>query len=150
FGYFEAMKANDSPRFSHTFAIYDGLTLPDKYRGQLFAVLPLQGQVMLSDVKADRSSLQTRDLGAVVTSKDPWFRPVDIQHGPDGALYIADWNDGYISHLRHHEGQVDHDTGRIYRLTAKDARPLASFNLAKKSTPELIELLGHENRWFRQ
>ncbi|MBI3411415.1 MAG: c-type cytochrome, partial [Planctomycetes bacterium] len=150
FGFFEAMKANDSPRFSHTFTIYEGTTLPEKYRSQLFAVHPLNGQVIRSEIKPDRSSLQTLDLEAVVKSTDSWFRPVDIQHGPDGALYIADFSNPHISHLRHHEGQIVHESGRIYRLTAKDAKPQAAFDLGKKSTAELIELLGHENRWIRE
>src|SRR5206468_13114041 len=29
---------------------------------------------------------------------DPWFRPVAIQFGPDGCLYIVDWYNKIISH----------------------------------------------------
>lgn len=150
FGFFEAMKANDSARFSHTFTIYEGKALPAKYVGQLFATMPLQGQVMRSEVNPDRSSLQTLDLGPIVTSNDTWFRPVDIQQGPDGAIYVADFNNPHISHLRHHEGQIVNESGRIYRLTGKDAKPQATFDLSKKTTPDLIDLLDHENRWLRQ
>ena len=35
-----------------------------------------------------------------MTTSDPWFRPVDITLGPDGALYIADWYDRQIAHYR--------------------------------------------------
>jgi putative membrane-bound dehydrogenase-like protein len=150
FGFFENMKHHDAVRFSHTFVIYEGDGMPEKYREKLFAVLPLQGQVMLSAVKPDRSSLQTKDLGAVVTSKDPWFRPVDIRHGPDGGLYIADFSDANIAHLRHFEGQIDKDSGRVYRLIGKDTKAPVPFDLNKKTTPELIDLLRHENRWFRE
>ena len=52
---------------------------------------------------------------------DPWFRPVDIKLGPDGALYIADWYDRQVNHYRNHEGQIDPATGRIYRLEARSA-----------------------------
>jgi putative membrane-bound dehydrogenase-like protein len=150
FGFFENMKHHDAVRFSHTFVIYEGDGLPEKYHGKLFAVLPLQGQVMLSAVQPDRSSVQTKDVGPVVTSADPWFRPVDIRLGPDGGVYIADFSDANIAHLRHFEGQIDKDSGRIYRLIGKDAKPLAPFDLNKKTTPELIELLRHDNRWFRE
>lgn len=150
FGFFENMKHHDAVRFSHTFVLYEGNAMPAKYQGKLFAVAPLQGQVMLSDVKPDRSSVQTKDLAAVVTSKDPWFRPVDIRHGPDGGVYIADFSDAHIAHLRHFEGQIDKDSGRIYRLIGKDAKPLAPFDLNKKTTAELVGLLSHENRWFRE
>ena len=32
------------------------------------------------------------------TSDDPWFRPVDIKLGPDGALYVADFYNRIIGH----------------------------------------------------
>ncbi len=75
---------------------------------------------------------------------------MDIRHGPDGGLYIADFSDAHIAHLRHFEGQIDKDSGRIYRLVGKETRPLAPFDLNRKTTAELIDLLGHENRWFRE
>ena len=147
FGFFEHMKHNDVQRFTHNFTICDSPALPHKYQGHLFGVAPLQGHVTLSKVMPDRSSVQTRDLNPAVTSKDSWFRPVDIQHGPDG-LYIADMYEGYIAHLRHYEGQVDRDTGRIYRLAAKEVKP-AKYDLTRKSTSELISLLASNNRWER-
>jgi putative heme-binding domain-containing protein len=150
FGYFPAMKHNDVPRFTHTFAIYEGHTLPDRYRGKLFGVAPLLHHVVLSDVLPDRSSVRTQDLGHAVTSSDPWFTPVDIKLGPDGALYIADWYDLQCNHYRNHEGQIDKDTGRVYRLEAVDAKPIPPFNLARLSSAELVQLLAHSNRWHRQ
>jgi putative heme-binding domain-containing protein len=149
FGYFPAMKHNNVPRFTHTFVIYDGAALPSKYNGKLFGVAPLLNHVVLSDVKPDGSSIQTHDIGYAVTSNDPWFRPVDIKLAPDGALYVADWYDRQANHYRNHEGQIDKTNGHIYCLEAKDAKPIAPFDLAKRSTPELVELLGHSNQWFR-
>jgi putative heme-binding domain-containing protein len=149
FGFFEAMKHNNAPRFSHTFAIDDAGALPEKYRGKMFAVSPLQSQVMLSDVKSEGSSIRTEDLLAVVSSKDSWFRPVDITLGPDGAMYVADWYDGQLAHTRNHEGQMDGDTGRIYRLAAKDTKAKPAVNLYKESSKDLVALLNHDNRWVR-
>ncbi|MHC5541761.1 PVC-type heme-binding CxxCH protein, partial [Singulisphaera rosea] len=150
FGYFSAMAHHNVPRFTHTFLIYDGGALPEKYNGKLFGVAPLLSHVVLSDVLPDSSSFQTRDIGHPVTTSDSWFRPVDIKVGPDGAIYVADWYDGQTNHYRNHEGQIDRTNGRIYRLEAKDAKPIAPFNLADKSTQELIGLLKHRNIWFRR
>lgn len=150
FGYFSAMAHHNVPRFTHTFLIYDGGALPEKYNGKLFGVAPLLSHVVLSDVLPDGSSFQTRDIGHPVTTSDSWFRPVDIKVGPDGALYVADWYDGQTNHYRNHEGQIDRTNGRIYRLEAKDAKPIAPFNLANSSTHELIGLLNHRNIWFRR
>lgn len=150
FGFFENMKHNPVQRFSHNFVIYEGDGMPEKYRGKMFAVGPLQGHVWLSDVFPDRSSLQTKDIAVAAQTKDPWFRPVDIRHGPDGGVYVADFSDGHIAHLRHFEGQIDRDQGRVFRIVGKDARPAGRFDLSKKTSAELIELLRHDNRWQRE
>jgi putative membrane-bound dehydrogenase-like protein len=150
FGFFEAMKHNKAERFSHTFVTNEANGLPEQYRGKLFAVEPLQGRVMLSDVKPDRSSFQTRDIGPVVRSSDTWFRPVDIKPAPDGSIFVADFYEAKIAHLGHNDGVIDRDTGRIYRLTANDAAFHKSIDLGRKSSKELVELLRSGNRWQRQ
>ncbi|QDV15644.1 Cytochrome c [Gimesia panareensis] len=150
FGYFQAMKHAKVPRFTHNFIIYEAETLPKKYWGHLFGVEPLQGRVVESKVTADGSSYQTEDLQRPVATTDKRFRPVDIKLGPDGAIYFCDMYEHQIAHGQHYSGQVEKGDGRIYRLTAKDAKPLAPFDLGKKSSQELIAVLDHPNRWFRQ
>ena len=150
FGYFPSMRHNNVPRFTHNFVIYEAETLPVSYRGKLFGVAPLLNHVVLSDVTRDGSSFRTQDVGHPVTTSDRWFRPVDIKLGPDGGVFVADWYDGQTSHIRNQEGQIDKTNGRIYRLTAKAARPIAPFDLSKKSTGGLVELLDDPNRWTRQ
>src|SRR5207237_162704 len=93
FGYFPAMKHHSVPRFTHTFLIYESEALPAPYRGKLFGVEPLQGQVVLSDVFRDRSSFGTKDLSRPISTTDQWFRPVDIKEGPDGAVSVADMHE---------------------------------------------------------
>ena len=39
------------------------------------------------------------------SADDPWFRPVDLQLGPDGALYVADF---YNRIIGHYEVPLDH------------------------------------------
>jgi putative heme-binding domain-containing protein len=150
FGFFEAMKHNKAERFSHTFAINEAPGLPAKYRGRLFAVEPLHGRVMMSEVKPDRSSFQTRDIEPVVTSTDSWFRPVDIKPAPDGSLFVADFYEAKIAHLGHNDGVIDRDTGRAYRLRATDSKAYRPVDLGKKTSAELVELLREDNRWVRQ
>ena len=150
FGYFPAMKANKSQRFSHAWVLNEADGLPGRYRGQIFAVEPMQGRVMLSEMKPDGSSFKTTDAGPVVTSSDSWFRPVNIKPAPDGSLVVADFYEAKIGHLVHNEGSVDRDTGRVYRLSAADARFAAPVDLGKKSSAELVEILKSDNRWQRQ
>lgn len=150
FGYFEAMKANKSQRFTHTFVINEADGLPAHYRGRLFGVEPLSSRVMMSEVNADRSSFETKDLGGVVTSSDTWFRPVDIKPGPDGSLYVADFYEAKIAHLGHNDGVIDRETGRVYRLADKNAKFKKPVDLSKKTSKELVELLSGDNRWERE
>ena len=150
FGYFRAMRHPNVPRFSHTFVKYEAPALPARYRGKLFAVNPMNSQVIESEIRPDGSSFQTRDLSFPITTTDSWFRPVDIKIGPDGNLYVADWYDSQINHYRNHEGKIDPSTGRIYRLKAKGAKPKKAVDLGKLSSAELVKLLNEDNRWTRQ
>ncbi len=150
FGYFPAMPNNRVPRFTHNFIVYEGGALPEQYLGKLFGVEPLQGRVVWSEIVPDQSSFRTKDLGHVVSSEDRWFRPVDIKIGPEGAIYLCDWYDRQLNHVHSQEGNFDAANGRIYRLKAKGAKPGRPFDLRKLSSPQLVELLSHTNRWFRQ
>jgi putative heme-binding domain-containing protein len=151
FGYFPAMKHNRVPRFTHTFVIYEGNALPERYRGLLFGVAPLLNHVVMSLVQPDGSSLQTKDVGLAVSTDDSWFRPVDIKLGPDGDLYIADWYDRQVNHYRNHEGQIAPADGRIYRLKPQSAgqAPVPS-DLSRLKTGELVMRLSDPNKWTRQ
>jgi putative heme-binding domain-containing protein len=58
-----------------------------------------------------------------LVSDDPWFRPVDLQVGPDNALYIADFYNRIIGHYEvplNHPGR-DRERGRIWRVVKADA-----------------------------
>lgn len=150
FGFFMPMDHPEVPRFTHDFVIYEETSFPPQYRGGLFAVAPLQSHIIWSDIDPVASTFKTVDRGFPVTSKDISFRPVAISSGPDGGLYIADMYEHQISHRQHFEGQVDRRNGRVYRLQAKDAKPVAPFDLGKLSTKELIGVLEHPARWYRQ
>jgi putative membrane-bound dehydrogenase-like protein len=151
FGYFEAMGHHNVPRFSHTFVIYEATALPEPYRGRLFGVVPLLSHVVMSQVGPDRSSFKTKDVGYALETTDPWFRPVDIQVGPDGAIYVADMYEQRIDHASHYQGRIHKESGRIYRLRAKGAAYVApKFNLRKDSNDELATKLASDNKWMRQ
>src|SRR4051794_5306874 len=98
--------------------------------------------------------------GNFLVSKDPWFRPVSTQTGPDGALWVMDWYDKYPCYQNAQadpEG-VDREYGRIWRVVwvgnqkdkAIPSRPQRKMDLAKSSDNELIQLLDHPNNWQRR
>ena len=150
FGYFANMKHHSVPRFTHNFIIYEENILPDEYRGRLFGIEPLQGQVVMSDFQPDQSSFQTRDISRVVKTNDQWFRPVDIKAGPDGCIYVADLYEQRIDHSSHYAGRIDRTNGRIYRLKPKNLPKAEPFDYGKSNSKELGKLLEHHGKWHRQ
>ena len=157
FGFFENIRHHSVPRFTHNFIIYEENTLPQRFRGQLFGIEPLQGQVVLSNFKPSQSSFETEDIERVLKTDDQWFRPVDIKTGPDGDLYVADMYEQRIDHSSHYAGRVDKTNGRIYKLTHTGERQSVTLpsvtpfqNLARASTTDLIKLLDDSAKQHRQ
>lgn len=150
FGYFSSMKHHKVARFTHNFVIYEDRQLPAAYHGRLFGIEPLQGQIVLCDVAADGSSFQTSDITRVLKTEDPWFRPVDIKTGPDGAVYVADMYEQRIDHSSHYAGRIDRTNGRIYRLRGKQRLTAAVGDQQRMSADELIGVLQDGTRTQRQ
>ncbi len=150
YGFFPHMPhEGDEARFSHSFVIYEGDGLPERYYGKMFSILPLQNRVQVSDIIPDGSSFRTVDTERAVETDDKWFRPVDIKAGPDGAIYLADWYDIRLTHVDPKDNW-DRSNGRIFRLASKDRKPAGAIDLSKLSASELGELLSHSNKWHRQ
>ena len=93
----------------------------------------LLGNVVTSRVNRDRvedrgSTRIAHEMPDLVSTTDPWFRPVDVQFGPDGALYVADFYNRIIAHVEvplSHPGR-DRTSGRIWRVVRRgaDGKPL--------------------------
>lgn len=150
FGFFEAMGHHRAERFTHTFVIQESETFPASMRGNLFGVEPLQGRVMMSKMEPDGGTFKTTDVGhALWSDGDTWFRPVDIQEGPDGAMYIADFYEQRIDHASHAQGRIHRESGRIYRLRAADAAVTVDLPPAN-DLDAWIDRLDSPIRWQRQ
>ena len=97
---------------------------------------------------------QTREF---LASRDGAFRPVGIELGPDGALYLIDMQRDVIEHPDYIPEKVKakldiragQDRGRIYRITPKGGLARPKTRLRDAKTAELVSLLGHSNQWWR-
>jgi hypothetical protein len=71
-----------------------------------------------ADEKNPQSGFFATPLDPLLKSTDESFRPVDLEFGPDGALYICDWYNPLVGHMQHsiRDPNRDHVRGRIYRI----------------------------------
>ncbi len=100
-------------------------------------------------VKEDGSGFSGTPVEPLLRSSDPNFRPVALQFGPDGALYVVDWFNPLIGHMQHsiRDPNRDHTHGRIWRITYTKRPLLEAPRIAGASVPELLELLkSYEDR----
>jgi putative heme-binding domain-containing protein len=80
-------------------------------------------------------------------TNDKWSIPITIKYGPDGNVYMSDWYDKQICHLPQPE-KWDRTNGRIFKISHKDAKPVAGVDLSRCSDMELVEYQKHENDWY--
>lgn len=90
---------------------------------------------------------EEKKVGIVFQSTNLSFIPVDIQQGPDGAMYVADWYNPVKGHMQYslRDTRRDKKSGRIWRITAKDQKLEEAPKIAGASIPELLDLLKSEN-----
>ncbi|MCC5936924.1 MAG: c-type cytochrome [Lunatimonas sp.] len=151
FGYLPNMPLEgEKKRFTHGMIRYEAGLLPERYRGKLLALNPLHNYVQLTRLESWGSSFQVVDEDISLVSSDKWFRPIDIKTGPDGAVYLTDWYDSRLTHVDPRD-TWHKSSGRIYRLSPKgDSHGYRTGDLSLLTTKELIALLSHDNKWYRQ
>jgi putative heme-binding domain-containing protein len=99
-------------------AITTGDLFPSEWRERLFVGNVMTCRVHCDQLVFDGSTPRAVEQPDFVVSDDPWFRPVDIQFGPDGAMYVADFYNRIIGHYEvplDHPGR-DRTSGRIWRI----------------------------------
>jgi putative heme-binding domain-containing protein len=126
---------------------YSGENFPEEYRGDFYS-----GNVMTSRINRNKpeyhgSTIKAIELPDFLSTSDPWFRPVDIQIGPDGAMYILDFYNRIIGHYEvplPHPGR-DRTSGRIWRVSYKGdsnaPNTASAVGNAVRRTPRIDELL---------
>ncbi len=132
----------------------------------------LQGSVLVCDVVGNLvhrdvitpdgpvfvASRATNELDReFIAGRDPAFRPVGLETGPDGALYLLDMQRDVIEHPDYIPDKVKAkldlragaDRGRIWRITPKGGLPRATPALTKAPDSALVEHLNNPIRWWR-
>ena len=124
--------------------IVSSSNFPDEAQGNylLNNCIGFQG-VLQYKFKDEGSGFFAEPVEPLLKSDDPNFRPVDIEFGPDGALYVVDWFNPLVGHMQHslRDPNRDKNHGRIWRISYTK-KPLAKpVKIAGEPIPVLLELL---------
>ena len=142
--------------------IYDGHAWPSAFSGDAFIADAGSNLVHRKKLRGERIQLKAERPGdesdrEFLASTDNWFRPVQMEVGPDGALYIADMYREVIEHpwslphgiKQHIDLDSGNDRGRIYRVVSGVFVQPELPRLGQATVAELVETLDHPNGWHR-
>ncbi len=135
---------------------YAAEQFPAEYHDALFIGNPVSHRVCWDKLESRGSFFWAVEQPDFIKCDDPWFRPVDLKLGPDGAIYMADFYNRIIGHYEvplTHPGR-DHDHGRIWRIVYvgtkdKPAAKAVAANLATADLEHLIASLADPNLTVR-
>ena len=128
-------------------------SFPEEYKNVAFLANPITSSInAVRIVRNPDGTVTAQHLPDLLTSADDWFRPVNMEFGPDGSLYIADWYNKIISHNELPTTHPDRDKshGRIWRIrhVSQKPRDILDFNLVK--TEELVNYLKSPSLWEKR
>ena len=126
--------------------VYLGASWPERYRGNLF-MGNIHGQRINMDVPEFRGAGYVGHHGPdFLNFNDRWSQVLNFRYDPDGSVYLIDWYDKNQCHHNNVDGH-DRGNGRIYKVVYNNQKK-TSVDLAKRSTDELIGLVGSKNEWM--
>ena len=146
--------------------IYSG-NLPERLQGKAMVCEPTMKLISLMDVRPDGAGYVAHDGMNLLASTDEWTSPVFAEVGPDGAIWVADWQNFIIQHNptpkldrggyegttgvggAHENPLRDHERGRIYRIVWNKAGESALKSLAAAGSAELVAALGADTQHWR-
>lgn len=117
---------------------------PDELQGNylLNNCIGFQGTLNYK-VNEEGSGFHADPVEPLLVSSDPNFRPVDLQFGPDGTLFVCDWFNPLVGHMQHsiRDPNRDHTHGRIWRVVNKKKPLLTPPKIDGASINSLLTLL---------
>lgn len=137
------LTSSNKPKICGT-EIISSRNFPDEAQGNVLfnTFIGFQG-ITQHKIDEDGSGIVAKEIAPLLHSKDPYFRPVDLRFGPDGALYVVDWYNPVISHgeIPLRDPLRDHTHGRIWRISYKGKDLLKPVDLTNLPIEQLLDQL---------
>lgn len=123
--------------------VVSGRHLPDAWQGRLITNDFRANRINSFKLEEQGSGYASKQMEDLMWTDDVAFRPVDINVGPDGAIYVADWYNPIIQHgeVDFFDPRRDQEHGRIWKITAKNRPLVKKTKLNKAPVSELLETL---------
>ncbi|KAA6438279.1 dehydrogenase [Dyadobacter flavalbus] len=123
--------------------VVSGRHLPDAWQGRMITNDFRANRVNSFKLSEQGSGFSSKQMEDLIWTDDVAFRPVDINVGPDGAIYIADWYNPIIQHgeVDFFDPRRDQEHGRIWKVVAKNRPLVKTPKLNKAPVSELLESL---------
>lgn len=108
---------------------------------------PITSRIQMIQATFDGARYSYQKQPDFLTSRDPKFRPVAIQFGPDGCMYVTDWYNKIISHneVPRNHPERDKIRGRIWRIRHQSQPYPDAVDIKSLAGDELIQRLGDDN-----
>lgn len=132
---------------SHSGAmIYLGDNWPPAFRNRVMMANIHGNRLLYDELVRKDSGYIARHGSDFLVANDRWFRAIQISYGPDGGVFVTDWND--FGECHDTDGSY-RTSGRIYKITyGNGTKPGGDFDLKKLSDDELVKLQLHANDWW--
>ncbi len=128
-------------------------SFPAEFKDVAFLANPITSTInAVRIVRNADGSVTAQHLPDLLTSRDDWFRPVNMEFGPDGCLYVADWYNKIVSHNELPTTHPDRDksSGRIWRIRHVSQKPREVPDFYKMRTEELVAQLKSPSLWAKR
>lgn len=166
-GYAKGVLNQDSVLVNTTAAcsplIYRGGSFLEEYDQNAFVCIP-EGNLIKRNILTFRGdstmAKQAYEGKEFLASTDEGFRPVNLNNGPDGSMYIVDMHRGMIGHHAYLSpylkdkvkgNRLDTLTnfGRILKVKKTREQTPSTINFGYLESQKLLGLLSHDNGWVR-
>lgn len=113
--------------------IYKDTVYPEDTHGHLFFGNIHDNAIHEEVAEPEGATFRARPVRDLLRANNGWFRPVSVQTGPDGFLWVMDWCDKYpcYQNAQANPAGVDREKGRIWRICytgSEEGRRLAGMS----------------------